>query len=83
MDKTPSMQTGSGVCHGIPIKFGTREECYISVCAGGAAAFIYVPPSLQTYEMCLRAVMDDPSMINRVRPGLMSDEIRSICAQKK
>jgi len=79
MDQTPSMQTETAYCDGIPIKFGTQEECYISVRAGGAAAFVHVPPSLQTYEMCLRAVMDDPSMIGRIRPDLISDEIISIC----
>lgn len=78
MDQTPRMEGYSRVCPGIQCRFGTERECYESVCAGGASEFVHVPPSLQTYEMCLRAVMDDPSMINRVRSDLMSDEIRSL-----
>jgi hypothetical protein len=64
-------------------KFSTVEECHISVCAGGAAEFIKVPQHFQTEEMCIRAVMDDPNMINYIRPDLLTYEINIICQKHK
>jgi len=63
----------------ISINFSTQEECMISVRAGGAKEFINVPQSLQTNEMCIRAVLDNKSMINYIRSDLITDEIKSIC----
>ena len=66
----------------------TQEQCLRAVRAGGSKEFIYVKPELQNEEMCLRAVMSDGIMFDRVRPDLQTTEVcrkaaKQLCRQLK
>lgn len=61
---------------GIICRFSSMYECLVSVRAGGAREFINVPQYLQTEEMCLRAVFDDPNMLSYIRSDLVTSSVK-------
>ena len=61
---------------GVICRFSSMYECLVSVRAGGAREFVNVPQYLQTEEMCIRAVLDNPNMLSYIRSDLVTDAVK-------